>query len=184
MLTPWLLSERHKLWQDIPAPSRCTSTRIGRKFDDIYMKWYGWIPRNVSLVNIRKEVTGIEMNFVATQSERFTVIRTHWLATIFWTYTTLSPELPRICIILLKFHNNPKREVVIIPVYRYSNGGPEKLSCSLKAIQSVSGREELDPRYVQFQAVLLRIMLQHTSIKKALSWSMRRPNNIWLSEVK
>lgn len=52
------------------------------------MKWYGWPPGNASLVNIRTEVTGIEMSFVATQSqkERFTVMRTHWLATIFLNF--------------------------------------------------------------------------------------------------
>lgn len=34
------------------------------------MKGYGWIPWNVSFVNIRTEITGIEMDFVATQSVR------------------------------------------------------------------------------------------------------------------
>lgn len=53
--------------------SRSTNTRVGRKFDDIFMKGYGWIPWNVSFVNIRTEITGIEVDFVATQSERLTV---------------------------------------------------------------------------------------------------------------
>ena len=83
--SPWLLSRKHKLWQDMPDVSRSTYTRVGRKFDDICMKGYGWIPWDVSLVNIRMEITGIEMDFVATQNERLTVMRTHWLVTVFWT---------------------------------------------------------------------------------------------------
>lgn len=58
------------------------------------MKWYGWTPGNASLVNIRTEVTGIEMNFVATQSqnERFTVMRTHRVATIFLNFYCIIPR--------------------------------------------------------------------------------------------
>lgn len=67
----------------MPDVSRSTYTRVGRKFDDICMKGYGWIPWDVSLVNIRMEITGIEMDFVATQRERLTVTRTHWLVTVF-----------------------------------------------------------------------------------------------------
>lgn len=54
----------------MPNTSRSTNTRVGRKFDDIFMKGYGWIPWNVSFINIRTEITGIEMDFVATQSVR------------------------------------------------------------------------------------------------------------------
>lgn len=125
------------LWQETPDASRFTNTRTRKKFGDIYMKWCGWTPGNVSLVNIRTEVTGIEMNFVATQSqdERFTVLRTHWLATIFLNfYYIIARTAQNLQLSYWSFTTTPRGRLSFSPFYMLGNWGPEKLSYFLKAI--------------------------------------------------
>lgn len=109
-----------KLWQETPDASRFTNTETRKKFGDIYMKWYGWTPGNVSLVNIRTEVTGIEMNFVATRSqdERFTVLRTHWLVTIFFNfYYIIARTAQNLRLSYWSFTTTPRGRLSLSPFY-------------------------------------------------------------------